>query len=46
MLNKTDLVELGVACTNVFQALYRGMEGKRVDELGGSVLKAIEQLTK
>ena len=45
MLNKTDLVELGLACSDVFQALYRGMKGRRVDEISGSLREAIEQLT-
>ena len=46
MLNKTDLVELGLACSDVFQALYRGMKGRRVDEISGSLREAIESLTK
>jgi len=46
MLNKTDFVELGLACADVLQALYRGMKGRRADELSGSLREAIEQLTK
>jgi len=46
MINKGDYVELGLACAGVCQALHRGMEGRRVDELNGSVREAIEQLTR
>jgi hypothetical protein len=46
MANKTDYVELGLACADVCKALDRGMKGRRVDELSGSVCEAIEQLTK
>ena len=46
MINKTDYVDLGLACAKVCQALDRGMGGRRVDELSQSVLEAIAQLTK
>ena len=46
MINKTDYVDLGLACADVCQALDRGMNGRRVDELSQSVFKAIAQLTK
>jgi hypothetical protein len=46
MANKTDCVELGLACADVCRALDRGMKGRRVDELSASVCDAIEQLTK
>jgi hypothetical protein len=42
MINKTDYVELGLACANVCRALDQGMKGRRSDELSGSVYKAIE----
>ena len=45
MINKTDYVELGLACADVCRALDRGMSGKRVDELSQSVFEAIGQLT-
>jgi hypothetical protein len=45
MANKTDYVDLGLACADVCKALDRGMKGRRVDELSQSVLEAIEQLT-
>jgi len=45
MANKTDYVELGLACARVCEALDRGMKGRRADELSGSVFEAIEQLT-
>ena len=45
MVNKTDYVELGLACTNVCKALDRGLNGRRLDELSGPVREAIVQLT-
>ena len=45
MANKQDFVELGKSCGNVCQALDRGLDGKRSDELSRSVLEAIGQLT-
>ena len=43
MMNETDFVELGLACTDVCKALDRGMKG-RVDALSQSVSEAIEEL--
>jgi hypothetical protein len=45
MMNKTDYVDLGLACADVCKALDRGMKGRRADEFSQSVLEAIEQLT-
>ena len=45
MINKTDYVELGLACADVGRALDRGLNGRRVDELSQSVFEAIGQLT-
>ena len=45
MVNKTDYVDLGLACADVCRALDRGMSGRRVDQLGQSVFEAIGQLT-
>ena len=45
MANEMDYVELGLACNNVCAALDRGLKGKRLDELSGSVREAITQLT-
>jgi len=45
MFNQVDYVELGLTCADVCQALSRGTDGRRVDQLSGSVLNAIEQLT-
>ena len=45
MINKTDYVELGLACADVCRALDRGVNGRRLDELSQSVFEAIEQLT-
>ena len=44
-VNKTNYVELGLACADVCRALDRGMNGRRVGELSKSVFDAIEQLT-
>ena len=45
MINKTDYVELGLACADVCRALDRGVGGRRLDELSQSVFEAIGQLT-
>ena len=45
MANKTDYIELGLACVDVCRALDRGMHGRRLDELNQSVGEAVEQLT-
>ena len=45
MTNQTDYVELGLACGNACTALDRGLNGRKLDDLGDSVCKAIEQLT-
>ena len=45
MLNKQDYVELGLACADVCRALDRGVNGRRLEEIGQSVREAIEQLT-
>lgn len=45
MVNKTDYVELGLACAGVCKALDRGTNGRRLDELTHSVREAIAQLT-
>lgn len=44
MINKTGYVELGLACADVCKTLDRGLNGRRSDELNGSMSKAIEQL--
>jgi len=46
MINQDDYVDLGLTCNTVCTALDRGLKGKRLSELGGSVLDAINQLTK
>ena len=46
MANKSDYVELGLACADVCKALERGMNGKKLDDLSQSVREAIEQLTR
>jgi len=45
MVNEDDYVDLGLTCNTVCAALDRGLEGKRLSELSGSVLDAIGQLT-
>ena len=45
MVNKTDYVELGLACADVCGVLDRGLNGKRVDELNQPVLESIGRLT-
>jgi len=45
MINQVDYVELGLACADVCRALDRGLSGKRLSDLNGSVREAINQLT-
>ena len=45
VVNKTDYVELGLACADVCRALDRGINGRSVDGLSQSVFEAISQLT-
>ena len=44
MANKTDYVDLGLACADVCGALDRGLNGKKLDDLSQSVREAIAQL--
>jgi len=45
MVNKVDYVELGLTCANVCEALNRGMDRDRADQLSQPVLEAIAKLT-
>ena len=45
MVNEGDYVELGFVCNTVCTALDRGLKGKELGDLSGSVLEAISQLT-
>ena len=45
MINQEDYVDLGLTCNTVCTALDRGLQGKSLSELGGSVLEAVSQLT-
>lgn len=45
MANKSDYVDLGLACADVCSALDRGMNGMKLDDLDQSVREAINQLT-
>jgi len=44
MANQDDYVALGFTCNTVCTALDRGLKGKQLSELSGSVLDAIHQL--
>jgi hypothetical protein len=44
MVNRTDYVELGLACAGVCKSLDRGTDGRRADQLNQSVFEAIERL--
>ena len=44
MANKTDYVDLGLACADVCGALDRGMNGKKLDDLSQPVREAVNQL--
>ena len=44
MSNKTDYVELGLACVEICEALKRGTEGRKLDDLNQSVREAITRL--
>ena len=43
--NKEDYIGLGLECADICQALDRGLNGRRLDELSQSVLGAIGHLT-
>jgi hypothetical protein len=45
MANDQDYVELGRACGDVCQILYRRLKGRRLDGLSQAVLDAIVDLT-
>ncbi|KAF9785548.1 hypothetical protein BJ322DRAFT_1108988 [Thelephora terrestris] len=45
MANRGDYVALGLACADICRALERGLDGRRANQLNGSVIQAIEQLT-
>ena len=45
MTNDQDYLELGLAFDDVCQALDRGLDGRRPDEISRTVLGAIEKLT-
>ena len=44
MANEQDCVDLGILCGDVCDALRRGTDGKRVDELSESVRNAVNRL--
>jgi hypothetical protein len=45
MANDQDYVDLGQACGDVCQVLYRKLKGKQEEQLNQSVLDAIGVLT-
>ena len=44
MIKEADWVQLGLTCAELCQALDRGINGRRQEELSQSALEAIEQL--
>ena len=44
MVSKADYVELGLTCANVCETLEHGVNTRSADQLGRSVLEAIEKL--
>ena len=44
MSNNQDYVDLGRACGDVCQILYRRLKGRQLDQLNHSVLDAIGEL--
>ena len=44
MVNEQGCVDLGTLCADVCDALKRGTNGKRTDELSESVRNAIDRL--
>jgi hypothetical protein len=45
MANDQDYVDLGQACGDLCQVLYRKLKGRHLDQLNQSVLDAIGVLT-
>jgi hypothetical protein len=45
MSNDRDYVDLGQACGDVCQVLYRKLKGRQLDQLNQSVIDAIGVLT-
>ena len=46
MVDEDEYVKLGLECADICQALDRGLDGRRLDQLSKSVIGAIEHLTK
>jgi len=45
MAKEADYVELGLTCSNVCEALDRGMDRRQADQLSQPFLEAMEKLT-
>ena len=44
MIKEVGCVELGLTCAEVCRALDRGINGRRQEQLGQSIVEAIERL--
>ena len=44
MVNKLDYVEVGLLCADICRLLYRGVNGKKPDDLNQPVYDVINQL--
>lgn len=45
MVSEVDYVKLGLTCASVCEALNRGMNRRRADQLSQSILEAVGKLT-
>ena len=45
VVNEQDYVDLGLYCADICDALKRGMDGRKPEDLSKSVRDAINQLT-
>ena len=45
MVNEQEYIDLGLFCAEICKVMDRGLDGRRLEELGQSALEAIRQLT-
>ena len=45
MINEVDYVEIGLICSDVCTALYRGLNAKRLEDLSNSIREEINRLS-
>lgn len=45
MVNEQEYIDLGLFCAEICKVIDRGLDGRRLEELGQSALEAIRQLT-